>query len=154
MTAKQIARFWSKGIPEGACLIWSGYRTEKGYGKVNVRGVAMRAHRVAFELTNGAIPDGGQIDHRCHNPACIAPRHLRLTTQKQNQENRRGPVRSNRSGVRGVRAHSGRWIASVGHNGRQLYLGMFATVAEAEAVVIAKRRELFTHNDRDRQAAA
>jgi len=154
MTPAQVARFWGKGTPDGDCLVWSGYRTAKGYGKVNIRGVAMRAHRVAYELAYGEIQGGGQVDHRCHNPSCISAAHLRLTTQKQNQENRRGPVRSNRSGARGVVQHSGRWVARVGHNGKQIHLGMFGTVEEAEAAALAKRLELFTHNDADREAAA
>jgi hypothetical protein len=150
MTPKREARFWAKAEERGGCLVWTGYTTPKGYGKVGVNGVVMRAHRVAYELTNGPIPAGMQIDHTCHVRACIKPEHLRPVTQKQNQENRAGAIRNNKSGVRGVASHSGRWGAHVGHNGIQLYLGMFATVEEAEAVVVAKRLELFTHNDADR----
>lgn len=156
MTPAQIVRFWSKGTARGECLIWSGYCTDKGYGKVNIRQTIMRAHRVAYELTYGEIGPEGQVDHKCHARACINPVHLREVTQKQNQENRRGASFGNVSGVRGVHWHETAkgWVAAVGHNGASIYLGVFSTVAAAEAVVVAKRLELFTHNDVDREAAA
>lgn len=154
MDAKREAAFWGKAETVGACLVWTASKTEKGYGKVGIGGRSLRAHRVAYELTNGPIGDGIQIDHTCHNPSCILPDHLRATTHKQNQENRAGAIRTSKSGVRGVTLHkqSGRWVANIGHNGALIYLGMFGTVAEAEAVVVAKRLELFTHNDADRAA--
>lgn len=59
-----------------------------------------------------------------------------------------------KSGVRGVRqTPNGKWQASVGHNGKDITVGTFADLRDAEAAVIAKRNELFTHNDVDRNAA-
>jgi hypothetical protein len=63
-------------------------------------------------------------------------------------------MKNNRSsGVRGVYWEEERncWVARVGHHGVRLSAGRFATLADAEAAVIAKRNELFTHNDADRQ---
>jgi hypothetical protein len=95
-----------------------------------------------------------QVDHACHNRACVNPDHLRLASPKQNQENRRGAASSNRSsGVRGVTYGRGKWIASVQHNGKRYNCGGFSSVEEAEAAVVAKRLELFTHNIVDREAA-
>lgn len=52
----------------------------------------------------------------------------------------------------GVRQISpGIWRAGVGHNGVKVNVGCFKTLEEAEAAVIAKRIELFTHNDADRR---
>lgn len=154
ITEKQAARLWAKTEQSGNCKLWTGYKTPKGYGKINISGTIMRAHRVAYEVAHGEIPPGIQIDHTCYAPACINPDHLRATTHKQNQENRRGAGRTNKSGVRGVRRHGGRWIATVTHNRKGIYLGLFGTIAEAEAVVVAKRLELFTHNDADRRDPA
>jgi len=116
--------------------------------------MSIYAHRISYELANGPIPDGMQVDHICLNPACVKPEHLRLATQKQNNEHRAGLPITNTSGVRGVsRGWRGKWRASVGHYGGRHYLGHFATMQEAEAAVIAKRLELFTHNDLDRKAS-
>jgi hypothetical protein len=52
------------------------------------------------------------------------------------------------SDVRGVYPSRGRWRAQVVHNGKVFRVGTFGTIAEAEAAVIAKRNELYGHNDR------
>jgi hypothetical protein len=42
------------------------------------------AHRIAWELTNGAIPEGMKVLHRCDNVLCVRPDHLFLGTQHDN----------------------------------------------------------------------
>jgi len=136
----------------GNCWLWTTTTGDDGYGRVTVDGKSRKAHRVAYELAHGPIPNGMQVDHRCHTPACVRPEHLRLATNKQNAENRAGAQSDSKSGVRGViwNAASRKWRAEVRHNGRTLHLGYFATIEEADEVARAKRVELFTHNDTDR----
>ena len=55
-----------------------------GYHKVLVKSKLVRAHRWAWELVNGKIPDGKVIDHLCRNRACVALDHLRVVTQQEN----------------------------------------------------------------------
>jgi len=57
------------------------------------------------------------------------------------------------SGIRGVSWYkrSGKWRAGVWSAKRYHYVGSFTDLADAEAAVIAKRNELFTHNDADRR---
>lgn len=147
--------FWAKVDKTGGCWLWTGHTNDKGYGMVRINNANRRCHRISFEMSNGPIPDGMLVDHRCHTPACLNPAHLRLATPKQNMENRAGPTSRSKSGARGVawNKNANRWAAHVTHNKVNHYLGYFNTVAEAEAVVIAKRLELFTHNDVDRKAA-
>jgi hypothetical protein len=95
-----------------------------------------------------------QVDHRYTCPKnCVRPGHLRPATNKQNCENLGGPSRNNTSGVRGVHWDSkrGKWRATMKHSGKKIHVGYFTDLAEAAAAVIAKRLELFTHNDADRQ---
>lgn len=155
------ARLWSKVHKSEACWLWKGRITANGYGVMDLRypgsktSREVRAHRYLFEMYNGPITEGLDIDHICHNRACLKPSHLRATTRKQNSENRKGAAAGSKSGVRGVTWLTGRnrWRATVGHEGKQVHVGTFRDLAEAEAAVIAKRNELFTHNDLDRKAA-
>jgi hypothetical protein len=148
-------RFWTKVEKTEGCWNWTAAKYPTGYGQIRIDGSAHSAHRVAYELTKGPIPDGLFVDHICHNRACVNPKHLRLATAKQNQENRSSANKNSKSGVRGVswfKPH-GLWQAAVGHEGRTVHLGYFKTVAEAEAAVVAKRNELFTHHNADGRAA-
>jgi hypothetical protein len=55
-----------------------------GYSRVWYKGKLWRGHRLAWELTNGAIPEGMVIDHLCRNRACVNLNHLRLVSQQEN----------------------------------------------------------------------
>jgi hypothetical protein len=153
----QEARFWAKvdrtTTPDG-CWTWTAFRDTKGYGRITFSGGVV-AHRFAWLLATGTeVPDGMMLDHICHNKSCVRADHLRVVNNKQNVENFSGLQRNNTSGVRGVTwcGVTQKWRAEVQHNNKRVPLGRFASIAEAEAAVVKKRLELFTHNDLDRTA--
>ena len=128
------------------CHLWTA-ATSRGYGVLRDGRRLVRAHRYAWELVNGPIPAGLEIDHVCRVRHCVNPAHLRLATRKQNTENV-GVRRDSRTGARGVRmTPRGRFRAEVRHNGRAYSAGVFATLEEADAAVRAKRAELYTHSE-------
>lgn len=153
MTTEQ--RFWSKvsiGGPED-CWVWQATKS-RGYGQLRIDGKMVYAHRFAYELATGEpLGPGVQVDHRCHNTACVNPLHLREATNKQNCENFSGAMSNSSTRVRGVYPHGNRFRAQVGHNYQKIHLGIFDTVGAAEAAVKAKRLELYTHNEADRRAS-
>ena len=69
--------------PSG-CVSWDAYRMVNGYGTFwnGVRKVL--AHRFAYELVHGVIPEGLTIDHLCRNRGCVNPWHLEAVPQKVN----------------------------------------------------------------------
>ena len=66
------------------CLEWQGSINADGYGKFSVNGVIVYAHRFAWELANGPIPDGLFALHECDNPPCCDDTHLFLGTKADN----------------------------------------------------------------------
>jgi len=161
-----LSRFWAKvnkdgpvpaARPElGPCWLWTATKSV-GYGNFNIGGKIIKAHRVAWEIENGPIPDGIQVDHRCLNRPCVRPSHLRAATHKQNAENQPKLPTRNTSGVRGVTwdKKRNRWYATVTHNRKSHYVGSFKVedLEMAREAVMKKRNELFTHNDIDSNSA-
>lgn len=96
-------RFWSKMVILGAddCWVWQRARDPKGYGRYGVGKKMCFAHRHAYALTFGPIPEGLCCLHKCDNPPCCNPSHLFLGTQADNMrdmfaKNRHPPVQGER----------------------------------------------------------
>ena len=72
------------------CWVWRKGKNNHGYGMISeyspdrTRNCMKLAHRVAYQLHVGSIPEGKVLDHLCRNPACCNPDHLEPVTQKVN----------------------------------------------------------------------
>jgi len=77
-------RFWAKVERGEGCWLWTASRTSTGYGQINVDHRPLKAHRVAWELTYGPIPDGLFVCHHCDVPLCCRPDHLFLGNDADN----------------------------------------------------------------------
>lgn len=76
-------RFWSRVEKTDGCWIWTG-GCIKGYGAFWYEGRNVRAHRYAYELLVGPIPEGLTLDHLCRNKPCVNPAHLEPVTVGEN----------------------------------------------------------------------
>lgn len=69
------------------CWEWTG-RSCKGYGRLSIKGTDHLAHRLAYEVFIGPIPEGLVLDHvvarGCRTTLCVNPNHLEAVTQAEN----------------------------------------------------------------------
>jgi hypothetical protein len=168
---KQITSLYLKEIldynPKTGDFIWKNrpidhFNTEKGFKTFNTRfsgknagcivnGYVVirinnnlyKAHRLAWLYTHGNWPQD-QIDHINGDRKDNRIENLRQCSMSQNQWNEKLSI-NNASGYKGVRFHkaSNKYGAQIGHNNKQIHLGLYTTPEEAHAAYCAKAAELF-----------
>lgn len=72
------------------CWTWTGAVNKQGYGIMQgeKKNSTVRAHRVAYELNVGPVPDGKLVMHSCDCPGCQNPRHLKVGTYQDNSDDK------------------------------------------------------------------
>lgn len=102
------ARFWEKVDRSGECWLWTGQTTEHPthpYGVLRRDGRRLRAHRFAWELTHGPVPDGLLVCHSCDVTPCVRPDHLFLGTNQDNTQDMLAKERHGTERVHGSDHH-------------------------------------------------
>lgn len=81
---KVLWRFFKNVSPEPntGCWLWAGAGGQ--YGSFSLDGETMGAHRAAYILAKGPIPDGLCVMHKCDVPGCVNPAHLMVGTHADN----------------------------------------------------------------------
>lgn len=101
------ARFAAKISPiSSGCWLWTGAIQKHGYGIFSFQGKCRLAHRVAYEIFKGPIPDGLTIDHACRIRNCVNPAHLRPMTNAENVRIGVGPSAIHAKKTECPRGHS------------------------------------------------
>lgn len=87
VAAKTIFGFIGKlNVTSTGCWEWTGSINPSGYGMLTITKIShkpIRAHRFAYEMAVGKIPEGYQIHHKCNNRKCCNPNHLVTVTPKE-----------------------------------------------------------------------
>ena len=132
-------------MPNGGHWIWTGSLDTRGYGQISTsKSRSVRAHRAVWEAERGPIPEGMVIDHLCHEPSCVNPDHLRVCTQTENMQNRKGAKSGSRSGYRNVswKSRENKWSVQVMAFGKMHYGGYFSTAEDANIAAIELRERV------------
>ena len=127
---------------QGDCIVWTGSKNQKGYGRIKIDNVLYSVHRVAWELERGPIPDGMQIDHTCWSRACVRVEHLRLATPSENKRNAQSARVDSETGIRNIRKDANGFIVRVQKDHKRISR-FFSSLDDAIAWEKETREELF-----------
>jgi hypothetical protein len=157
MTARNLSlaeRFMLHVEPEpmSGCFLWTGAIDRAGYGRFLIGRVNHLAHRVAWTIRYGKVPDGAFVLHSCDMRECVSTDHLFCGSNQENMRDMAAKQRGRKSkaglpfGVRlvtGKGSLSNPFQASVKFEGRKYYLGVHPTIESAHAVAIAFKQSLY-----------
>jgi hypothetical protein len=133
-----IKEFWSQAQrAENKCLEWQGTLSDQGYG-VNSRELMgeIAAHRVAYRIIKGEIPEKLFVCHTCDNPRCVDPDHLFLGTAKDNYIDMVSKGRR-KNGVRTLNGELAAQIIRLYYGGHRLRLKHLAAKFEVNISTIS-----------------
>ena len=119
---------------------------DEGYIRIYIEGRSYRANRLAFLYVTGRWPLL-DVDHKNRKRADNRWSNLREATDSQNKQNMVSPRRDNRySNYVGVSWHTRdrKWRASIGLQGKRIYLGSFVAEEEARDAYLQAKRKYHT----------
>jgi hypothetical protein len=149
-----LERFEDKYVaePNTGCWLWTAALNDAGYGRLGVTKGWRGAHRVAYELFVGTVPQDMFVCHRCDTPACVNPSHLFLGRPIDNTADMiaKGRIRTGRlfgdSNPNGIVGSSQlgelRALAMAGATSRQLAERYGISVPHARDLMTGRRRKV------------
>lgn len=79
-----LEKIRARCVWQNGCLVWQGWTSGKGYGRIVINGRASHVHRVVYELVHGPLPSDLTVDHvaarGCVSRACCNIAHLEAVT--------------------------------------------------------------------------
>ena len=133
----KVTNKWSRA----SAGVVAGSLHSNGYWYIQIDGRKYLAHRLAWLITNGALP-ADQIDHIDGDRANNRLANLREATNAENQQNLRRAPRGSTTGLLGASPHGGGFKARIRVDGERRHLGQFDTPEQAHAAYLVAKKKL------------
>ena len=98
-------KIWKLIEITSSCWLWKGSKSYNGYGQLGYNNKRFEAHRFVYELLEGKIPEGLELDHLCKIRNCVNPAHLQFVTHKENIYRGNGVTAINARKTHCIRGH-------------------------------------------------
>ena len=86
--AERLEAATDRSDVDGCWPLLVGASTRSGHKQLSVNNRMVLAHRIAYEIHVGPIPEGSVVRHTCDNPPCVRPSHLVAGTVADNNRDR------------------------------------------------------------------
>ena len=133
-------------VDVNGCWIWDGCKqdSKERYGRIRIGNRLWLTHRASYEAWIGAVPEGRELHHVCHNLHCVNPFHVVPVSHCVNTKDKLTPI-NNSSGAKGVSWHNGtrKWMAYITNDCKRIHLGYFESKEDAVAMREKAEREYF-----------
>ena len=132
----------------------AGSLSGNGYLHIRIGDRRVKNHRIVWEMHNGRIPEGMEVDHINHIKTDNRIENLRIANHKQNLSN--SSLRCDSStGVSGVSWNRNRskWHAYIKSDYKRRHIGFFDSFDEAVAARKLKEVELGFHENHGKTAS-
>lgn len=151
-------RLREQSVEDGDCRVWTGTKDSDGYGVLTFQTRNWRAHRAAWAVAFGEVPDGLMVLHACDNPSCVNSDHLMLGSGKANviDRDRKGRTATgDRNGARIHREKIGPAVrAAIAARPEIIRRGEDAGAARLTADTVREIRKLYAEGARQVDLAA
>lgn len=131
--------------PETGEFFWlrnglaAGSVYKNGYVYIKIGGQRYLAHRLAYFICNGELPE--QVDHINWKRSDNRQANLRASNASENQQNLHGPRDGNELGILGVSRHGKRFRAFLRVDGALVHRSSHETPEAAEAAYLSAKAE-------------
>lgn len=139
--AQEFPSSWSVAWNKNTNSFYVKGNTPKENGKQ--RYTTVRIHRWITKA-----PENMEVDHRNHDTLDNTDSNLRVITNSQNMQNRRGATSISKSGIRGVSwsKYHRMWKATISVSQISKHIGYFRDIEEAEGAIIEARRKYMPYS--------
>lgn len=140
--------FWKKVEKTDYCWNWTGKIRKDGYGVICINYKEHRVHRIVFKILGKVIDKENIVLHKCDNPRCVNPKHLKIGTQAENLQDMRNKLR-NKTCLKGFMNPNARFnkhqiedILLMSKNGIQQHkiASMFNVCQQTISKIVTKKR--------------
>jgi hypothetical protein len=147
MSLAERLDFYSIPEPNSGCILWMAKVTPSGHGMLAWHRQGRMAHRLAWTVHKGPIPEGICVCHKCDVPSCINVDHLFLGSTQDNTADkmRKGRHRSPKGSDHGRSKLTNEQVIAIREDPRDMGRIAWEYGVSVASISLIRRRRIWKH---------